>query len=279
MDFVPDYNVALKQIGAGTFFDTYSAAYTVTNEDLRQSMQFMPEKCDSALVVAASGDHPLFCSLYGAKHVDTFDISYNAKCIMDVKVAALSYLTYKEYEQFLYDLYMLNNNLVPITDIPKMDVVLSKLPKIEYDYIYAMRNVSLFSRGECPTLTASLPTFPEYCAMSKNIKQPYNFILADICKIGGKLTKSYDFVHLSNVFDYVQSFHYETILLALIEHVRPGGRIVTQFFSESNDNIFGFRMAKMAKNHPNWVFDKKMFMKVGKFDCIKNGVYVLERVR
>ena len=78
MDFVPDCDVANKTIRCGEF-SRYSEAYVITNEDLRESMGFMPKKCNHALTVAASGDHPLFASLYGAKHVDTFDISYNAK--------------------------------------------------------------------------------------------------------------------------------------------------------------------------------------------------------
>ena len=44
MDFVPDYKVALKQITAcSRVFDTYSPAYIVTNEDLRETMRFMPK--------------------------------------------------------------------------------------------------------------------------------------------------------------------------------------------------------------------------------------------
>ena len=97
--------------------------------------------------------------------------------------------------------------------------------------------------------------------------------------MGGKLTKSYDFMHLSNIFDYVQSFNYEFVILSLMEHVNPGGRIVTQFFSEGNDTVFGMRIEKMAKEHKNWIFNKKMINSVGKFDYLKNGIYVLERVR
>ena len=88
MDFVPNSNIAYNCLRKGVF-SQYSRAYVITNEDLRYSLQFMPKETNRALTVAASGDHPLFCSLYGAKYVDTFDISYNAKCVMDIKVAAL----------------------------------------------------------------------------------------------------------------------------------------------------------------------------------------------
>jgi hypothetical protein len=273
MDFVPNYDIAKKELKMN-IFGTYSKAYTVTNEDLRQSMQFMPKKCDDALVVAASGDHPLFCSLYGAKHVDTFDVSYNAKCMMDIKTEALNCLEYSEYISFLRDLY---NISIPFADITNMDKILYKLPKTEYDYIYEFKDENIFMRKSISLNNAVLPTQSEYDKLRENIKTNYNFILTDVCKI--KLIKSYDFIHLSNVFDYVNSFHYESVVSELMEHVRPGGRILTQFFSESNDEIFGLIMKKMLKQHKNWVFDKKFVMSSDKFDYLKNGIYVFEHTR
>ena len=277
MDFVPDYETALKQISAGeSFFGTYSQAYTVTNEKLRKTMCFMPEKCQNALVVAGSGDHPLFCSLYGAKNVDTFDVSYNAKCIMDIKVAALQCLNYKEYMCFLNDLYAKHNDLIPITEIAKIGEVLSKLPKTERDYIYALRNVSLFSRGDAPKITKSAPTFSEYYKLRAKLIQPYNFMLTDIKDLGNSLTKSYDFMHLSNIFDYVRSGEYANLVLSLMEHINPGGRIVTQFLNYARDEVFGFYTAEIADNNKHWSFSKKTVMQNTLYN---NGIYVLERTR
>lgn len=275
MDFIPDYDIARKDVYC-TVFGTYSSAYIVTNEYLPPAMNCMPKNCENALVVAASGDHPLFCSLSGAKNVDTFDISYNAKCMMDMKVAALNTLNHQDYIRFIKDLYDIS---VPLMDVKNMDGVLYKLPKTEYDYIYALRESPIFIRKSISLNVAVLPTQFEYNKLRECVKSPYNFILSDICKMGGKLTKSYDFMHLSNIFDYVQSFNYEFVILSLMEHVNPGGRIVTQFFSEGNDDTFGIRMTKLAEKRKNWILNKKMINSVGKFDYLKNGIYVLERVR
>ncbi len=277
MDFVPDYEIALKQISAGeTFFGTYSQAYTVTNEKLRKTMRFMPEKCQDALVVAGSGDHPLFCSLYGAKNVDTFDISYNAKCIMDIKVAALQCLNYKEYTHLLDDLYAKHKDLIPVTEIAKMGEILSKLPKTERDYIYALRNVPMFSRGDAPKITKNALTFCEYYKLRAKLIQPYNFMLTDIMNLSKSLTKSYDFIHLSNVFDYVRSGEYANLVLSLMEHINPGGRIVTQFLNYARDEVFGFYTAKIADNNKHWNFSKKTVIQNTLYN---NGIYVLERTR
>jgi len=279
MDFVPDLKIAKKQIRAGeSFFGTYSQAYTVTNENLRVSMGFIPKKCENALVVASSGDHPLFCSLYGAKHVDTFDVSYNAKCMMDIKVVALNCLNYEEYKRFLDDLYAKHNDSTPITEIAKMDEILSKLPKTECDYIYALRNTSLFSRGDSPEITGYVPTFSEYCKLQAKIIRPYNFLLTNIVNLSNSLTKSYDFMHLSNIFDYVRSSEYGNLILSLMKYINPGGKIVTQFLDPGRDEIFYLYMhrAKIADNNKDWDFSKKHVIQNTLYN---NGIYVLERIR
>ena len=278
MDFVPDYEIALNQINAGDrFFGTYSQAYTVTNEKLRKTMRFVPKNCQNALVVAGSGDHPLFCSLYGAKHIDTFDISFNAKCIMDIKVSALQCLNYKEYKQFLNDLYTEHDDSNQITEIANMGEILSKLPETERDYIYTMRNFSLFSRGDSPEITGTVPTFFEYYKLRLKSIQPYNFLQTDIMNLADSLTKSYDFMHLSNIFDYVRSSEYPDLVMALMKHINPGGRIVTQFMNSGRDEVFCLymHMAKKADNN-NWCFYKK---NIKQNTLYNNGIYVLEHTR
>ena len=280
MDFVPDYNIAKKEL-ANTLFGTYSQAYTVTNEDLRKSMRLMPKRCDDALVVAGSGDHPLFCSLYGAKNVDTFDISYNAKCIMDIKTVALNCLGYHSYIQMLDDVYMMRSAQRPeFKNIKNMPEILSKLPKIESEYIYNVEDYILFSRGFRPKngLAFALPDIIEYYRLREKVRCPYNFMLTSINKFAKLSTKSYDFIHLSNVLDYIKCGEYPVIIQSLMEHVKPGGRIVSQFVYEGRDENFEFHMARISSNYKNWMFYKK---KIGitKNTALKNGIYVLERVR
>ena len=118
-EILEDIDMAKKQV-VYRFFSEYSPAYVVTNESLTTSMYWMPKNCNSALTVAASGDHPFWCSLFGIKHVDTFDISYNAKCIMDIKTAALGCLDYFQYIKLLENL----NKCRDVTNVPYMKNIL-----------------------------------------------------------------------------------------------------------------------------------------------------------
>ena len=279
MDFIPDYKIAQDNFsdeGNGNF-GTYSMAYTVTNEDLRKTMQFIPKKCDNALVVAASGDHPLFCSLYGAKHVDTFDVSYNAKCLMDIKVEAIKKLGYISYLKFLKDIYMLKvKPFCTMKTVKHMPEILEKLPKIESEYIYALHDKALFSRGAHPISAASRPSILEYYRMRAKVTELYNFIMTDACNLSVYLDKSYDFIHLSNIFDYIPGGEHGKIITDLMKHVNVGGRIVTQCVNDGYDEMFCFSLFLISKRYKNWKFEKKFIETKSVF---QNGVWVLERVR
>ena len=225
MDFIPDCNAAREMITRGGF-NQYSAAYVATNEVLKKSMQFMPKNCNRVLSVAASGDHPLFCSMRGAKYVDTFDVSYNAKCIMDIKIAALKCLTYSDYLKLLKDLWICDD----IGLVPAMYKIAEHIPAIEWEYICSMSGFYLFGRGIVRSRKDLLfPNAQEYKKLQKTIDEPYNFIMCDVNNLEKYLTTTYDFIHLSNIPDYTYSmFRKLEMIDSLSKFVNVGGRIVIQ---------------------------------------------------
>ena len=222
MDFEPDVDVAKKYVKL-VEFSTYSMAYVITNEDLRQSMQFVPKNCNRALVTAASGDHPLFCSLYGARQVDTFDISYNAKCIMDIKTAALKCMGHVAYIELLKNLHLCQN----IQHVPNMEYISKIIPKTEWEYLYALGGCHIFRKGSNPErYKGHFPTKQEYKKLCEVVKKPYNFMLADIDSLSAHLTQKYDFIHLSNILDHLPIHRHINIITPLLDYVNVGGRIL-----------------------------------------------------
>ena len=183
--------------------------------------------------MAGSGDHPLFCSLYGAKHVDTFDISYNAKCIMDIKVVALQFLSRLEIWQLLCDLYVAQD----ITLVKNMNEILAILPQTQCDYIRAMKNYNIFNQRLHPRkYTPYFIGNQEYAKLRQIVKNPYDFMQSDIVDLGAKLTEKYDFIHLSNIFDCISPKKQFEVISSLTNNVNPGGRILIhdQQYGKSN---------------------------------------------
>lgn len=239
MDFL---NQFATNIESSTGYSCHGSAYIMTNENLRFAMKFMPQNCERALTVAASGDHPLWCSLYGAKHVDTFDITYNAKCIMDIKTVALGCLNRDEYAFLLQELYRRSTDKqrdLYYCRLRNYDCVRGgrgmfereiahKLPPEDLKYIRKNRKFNLFGAGGIDLYR--LPNISEYENLQKIIKEPYKFFHTDIKFLRYELTESYDFMHLSNIFEHMRIGlnQQEQIIISLMEHVNVGGRILFQ---------------------------------------------------
>lgn len=214
-------------------FSQYSNAYVATNEDLRNTLLYMPKNINNALTVAASGDHPMFTKIYGANNIDTFDISFNAQLIMDIKTNAVSLLNYEEYCKLLKQLYSSED----ILNIKKMPKIIKKLSSFEQMYISEMRKKPLFNK-QLNFSSLYLPTESEFMKMKQIIKEPFNFIWSDLQTLHTKLTKTYDFIHLSNIFDYLKTYqNCIDVLSSLIPYTNPGCNICVICFNKDKESI------------------------------------------
>jgi hypothetical protein len=182
-------------------FSRYSPAYVVTNEDLRFVIGVKDAKNARVLTVAGSGDHPLFYRLAGAKSVDTFDLSYCARVIMNIKTAAIPVLRYDEYIKMLNCMHCATD-----TDhISHFARIKNKLPRDSRKFLSDMQGNKIFGAGlRLSDYMEYLPAAAEYAKMQKLIKRPFAFKWADITEVHKELTKTYDIMNLSNIFEYVR---------------------------------------------------------------------------
>lgn len=251
-------------------FSPYSTAYVATNEDLRTVLQYMPNGTERALTVAASGDHPMFIKLYGAKHVDTFDISFHSRLIMDIKTRALSLLNHEEYHQLLKDLYESKD----IVNVKNMLKIIATLTPFEQKYIKEMGKQRLFSKPINP-LTLPLPTETEFQKMQQVINKPFNFIWSDIQTLHKKITKTYDFIHLSNVFDYITTYQQcINVLNSLVPYTVPGCSICITCFSKDSEAICENFVWDQELHH-----DKKTSWTGAHVADMTNSAYIIHRTR
>lgn len=276
----PDINAVkeyfLKNIVFNGKFDKYSAAYVVTNEDIRSAMNFMPKDTENALTVAGSGDHPMFIKIYGAKNIDTFDLSYNAKLIMDIKTAALPILKHAEYYNFLKNIYFAED-LLSVENMPK---IIEKLPYEEKAYIAAMRNCRLFNHGLNPDsyldTNNPFPSLTEFKKMQEGITEPFNFIWSDIASLHTELDKTYDFMHLSNILDYIKEQDALNILASLMQHTHVGSVIYFETFHYCSlpDHLF------MAPNHRRFMINKNQIWAYKRVrQKLGEDVHAMQRLR
>ena len=90
-----------------------------------------------------------------------------------------------------------------------------------------MKKISLFHQGVNPQqYERFLPNGQEYNKLKDIVKKSYRFILSDIKDLTTKLTEPYDFIHVSNIFDRISRNDGLNILVSLLKHVNPKGRIL-----------------------------------------------------
>ena len=209
--------------GIGGAFAKFSPAYLVSNEDLRSSMNLLQPRGADVLTVAGSGDQPIFYKLYGANNVDTFDISYSAKVMMDVKTAAIRMLDNKQYRQMLVGI----NKSRGIADVPEYKTVQSMCTSDVQEFIRKMHGVEYYLRGGL--WSDSAPFASEYDVLKKSVNGDFNFIWTDLDSLAGRLNKKYDQMYLSNILQYGCSMQrVSRIANDLSESLNPYGQIILQ---------------------------------------------------
>ena len=198
-------------------------AYTVSNENQRWATQVVPN-VKSVLTVAGSGDQALFYKLSGAKIVDTFDINNNARVIQDIKCAAIKHLKISEYKDLLTKLH--NANACDIIDMPEMHYFLQFLPKESSDII-KQNNFACNCGLNIDYYPENIPTETEFETLKNMLDKSFNFIWTDLGSLGTQLTRKYDLINISNIFDYISNGQTQVdILNELSKHLDKNGHIV-----------------------------------------------------
>lgn len=207
----------------GGAFAAFSPAYLVSNEDLRSAMNMLQPHGVDVLTVAGSGDQPIFYKLYGANNVDTFDISYAAKVMMDVKTAAIQKLNSGQYRQMLDGI----NAARGIADVPEYKTIQSICPVDSQEFIRKMHGVEYYLRGGL--WPDSAPFASEYDVLKKSVNGNFNFIWTDLDNLAGRLNKKYDQMYLSNILQYGCSVRrVSRIVNDLADCLKPHGQIMLQ---------------------------------------------------
>ena len=200
----------------------YGSAYLCTNEPLDKYQSMMPIKGNCILTVAASGDQPLMFAANDAVHIDTFDLTYNARVIMDFKTAAIQVLSHDDYADCLHELNT--------TDAIKPSKFHHVLARMSAPQRAVMRNIMQFR----PTafLKQLLAIFPSneqtYQHLQQTVPTHFNFIWADLFNLHHYLTSQYDVIYLSNIFDHYiwngrQTTDIDTTVKNLWSYLRKDG--------------------------------------------------------
>lgn len=203
-------------------FGQYSPAYATTNEDWRFAMHELNPAGKSVLTVTASGDQPIAFAISGATKIDTFDTSYFARVIMDLKTSAIQTLDHGQYNQFVREL----RDTKSVRDIRDYDKIATVCPKQTIVVARQMAGCKIFNAGT-GTCSEYMPNNDEYNIAKQKITGPMNFIWSDLQELHQELNQEYDIIYLSNILEYFTGLKKITSVLNNIKpFVKIGGEIM-----------------------------------------------------
>lgn len=221
----PDYEYGTQYLAWPGHPLDYSHAYTVSNENLRHTTGLTRSMGRRVLTVAGSGEQPLFYTINGATQIDTFDISYCARAIMDIKTQAIrSGMPYEQYKKLLKDLHFAPS----ASKVSGVSEILPKIPAHSAQFVRGMDGYRIFGNGLNPEYYASeMISETEYKTLQKALRGAFKFIWSDVATLHTQLNGEYDVINLSNIFEWSPDLIQPT-LTNLRNYVRTGGYILVQ---------------------------------------------------
>ncbi|MBQ7290091.1 MAG: class I SAM-dependent methyltransferase [Alphaproteobacteria bacterium] len=221
----PDYKYGTQYLSWPGHPLDYSHAYVVSNENLRHTTGLTRDMGRRVLTVAGSGEQPLFYTINGATQIDTFDISYCARAIMDIKTQAIrSGMPYEQYKKLLKDLHFAPS----ASKVSGVSEILPKIPAHSAQFVRGMDGYRIFGNGLNPEYYASeMISETEYKTLQKALRGAFKFIWSDVATLHTQLNGEYDVINLSNIFEWSPDLIQPT-LTNLRNYVRPGGYILVQ---------------------------------------------------
>ena len=203
---MPDFNHDI--VPAGGNHNAFGRAYLFANENVAEYIKNFNMQGKRVLSVAAGGDHVFECLLNGASFVDTFDINYAQKPIIELKTRMIKALPYEDFMDFFFNEYCFFDKKIiePIWNdfSPELSLYL--------DWYYCMgpsASRSMFVYGGAAASDYEIDSL----SYLKD-KQTYNRLAAVLPKkikfthlgafdISAKIDTKYDYILLSNIFDYL----------------------------------------------------------------------------
>ena len=269
---MPDFNREITP--AGDNHDAFGRAYLFTNENAGGYINQLNMHGGRILSVAAGGDHAFESLLNGARVVDLFDINYAQKVIVELKSRMIKSLPYEDFMDFFFEKkhFMDRKIIEPIYNDFSRELALY------IDWFYCMGNCAprhMLVYGTNPTWAGydinkiSYIASPEkYKTLAKRLPNKINFIHTGIEGLAGKYNQKYDFIFMSNIFDYIYCDIPDNDLALVQMYNNVIKPLAENNLSNENGQImFHYMWNGHGISRPDLMFEWKNFAK--KFNRIK----------
>ena len=213
-----DLTMAIKLVENIKFSnDTFSSTYMFSNENINGFIKKFTLNEKHALTVCSSGDQAFNLILNGASKIDLFDINRFSKYYFYFKKAAIISLNYQEFINFFFPT-LFNKNVFNFSSYLNFrNMIDDEVIKMFWDYLFChysgtdIYNSKLFhkvyfSKKNILKINAYLINEDNYNKLKDLlINKEFNFYNVNLFKDTLCFKDKYDFIYLSNIFDYLVS--------------------------------------------------------------------------
>ena len=186
-------------------YNWHAPVFLFTNENISgylKGINSLAEK--KVLTVTGSGDHAFECLLNGASSVDTFDINYLQKHVMELKAKMIKHLPYSEFMRFFFD----ENNFFNRDIIKPIWHTFSGGLKVFLNKYYKTHDNSMFRyhASQTPFYTTDKISYindeQAYIHLGHIMPDKIKFKNTDLNNITNEFNEVYNTILLSNIFEY-----------------------------------------------------------------------------
>ena len=234
---------------SNTSFESEGLIYPFTNEELKTLFNLdLTNK--ASLVVTSSADHILHAVLNGSIDITSFDINIFSKYYANLKIAMIKTYNYFEFANKITSfINACNKNRFNLKLIYKVlnDVSnnLSNDDVIFWNEFFNQYNKSIyrenvFKLGNTLSFCSYYDKNKYYGLKEKLNNIKINYVDSDIISLEEKTNKKFDYVHISNIPDYIKNPEiFSSVFIMLHKMLKTNGNIdasIVGIFSNSNYN-------------------------------------------
>lgn len=267
----PDYSLSGERFfkNAQDFLSSntvVNAVYLSSNEQLDIYFPMMNLEGKKVATVGSSGDQVLNALFYGSKDVTLIDANVLSQAFIEYKMALIKTLS---FEEFLYVMFN-DRSLFEWRVYSKISHLLSNETKALFDPIMLMQEEVNYDSyldydkfSDLKIFTGVVNNLPHtefsefyhspeayYRLQNILINQDFKlkFIVSRLEDFAERLPEKYDFISLSNIYDYVPRFKFNIALKKLYnKKLNDGGTIQFQYLFE--DSILWKKRPKEMKGY------------------------------
>ena len=211
--------------------ERFSSIYLFTTENIAGYMDELDLTNKKIITVTGSSDHIINAILKGCTDITTFDINPLTKYYMDLKLSAIKELSFKEFLDFmLYDKSFDYETIKRLNiDNESKKFWLKELSKNDYDGlkmkhspIFNLKYFDYQNKIDC-NLYLNEKNYDIIKNRLKYVK--IKFLRSNLKDLN--LNKKYDYMFLSNISDYINTFYendclvnYKKLIFKFLEKVK-----------------------------------------------------------